>query len=120
MFVCCYQSALSKAANPGSPYYKHLFEVPGKDNVRESGRCRYRLGSGLGIPGERVSSCEKPIELERSILVPRRRIASSESSEAQLPFEECDVDVFGVMKAVNVGEMSVGKYGLGNAKCLQI
>jgi hypothetical protein len=112
MFVCCHQSAPSKAANPGSPYYKHLFEVPGKDNVRESGRCRYMLGSGLGIPGERVSSCVKPIELERSILVPRRRIASSESSEAQLPFEECDVDVFGVMKQSTSGKCRLASTGL--------
>lgn len=88
--------------------------------MREFGRCHYKLGSGLGIPGGRVSSCVRPIDLERSILVPRRRIASSESSEAQLPFEECDVDVFGGNEAVYVGEMSDGKYGLGSAKCLHI
>ena len=88
--------------------------------MREFGRCHYRLGSGLGIPGGRVSSCARPIDLERSILVPRRRIASSESSEAQLPFEECDVDVFGVMKQSTSGKCRMGKYGLGSAKCLHI
>ena len=84
----------------------------GKDNVREFGRCHYRLGSGLGIPGGRVSSCVRPIDLERSILVPRRRIASSESSEAQLPFEECDVDVFGVMKQSTSGKCRMASTGL--------